>query len=424
MRSAPSAWTAVVVFIATDIVIVAFWSVPLGHWSTDEAGDYLHFYAPVARQLLEGRGLVTSNGSVALDYPPGFPSILSVLFRFAQWTGTSDAVWLQGFTLGALGLTSCLLYWLAQGMFGNRRAVLTATLWITCPFQLWVSKQPNSEIAFLPLLYGAFVAYVWLLKRDGSYKSLGCGVVCGLAALVRPIVLFLPIVFAIGLFLTKSISRMRLFGYSALIVTGFALVILPWELWVRTRTGTVILVSASLPRAIVDGLTFAVGRRDFRATIEIPTGVRTIMEDVAERSRRGELSQLSAVFSLIRDKFLEDPLSMSHLFAWKATRAWYGTDAIRPIEKYALIVQVCYLALTVAGAYTLLREPGFGRQWIIVAGLIVLYFWAMTTIVLSIVRYMTPAIGLLFPIAAAALEKVGERLNVVVRRPSPERSRT
>ena len=182
MRSAPSAWTAVVVFIATDIVIVAFWSVPLGHWSTDEAGDYLHFYAPVARQLLEGRGLVTSNGSVALDYPPGFPSILSGPFRFAQWTGTSDAVWLQGFTLGALGLRSRPdLYWLAQGMFGNRRAVLTATLWITCPFQLWVLKQPNSEIAFLPLLYGAFVAYVWLLKRDsGSYKSLGCGVVCGL----------------------------------------------------------------------------------------------------------------------------------------------------------------------------------------------------------------------------------------------------
>ena len=215
---------------------------------------------------------------------------------------------------------------------------------------------------------------------------------------------------------------MRLFGYSALIVTGFALVILPCNSG-RTRTGTVILVSASLPRAIVDGLTFAVGRRDFRATIEIPTGVRTIMEDVAERSRRGELSQLSAVFSLIRDKFLEDPVSMSHLFAWKATRARDRTDAIRPIEKYALIVQLCYLALTVVGAYTLLREPGFGRRWIIVAGLVVLYFWAMTTIVLSIVRYMTPAIGLLFPIAAAALEKVGERLNVVVRRPSPERSR-
>jgi hypothetical protein len=47
--------------------------------------------------------------------------------------------------------------------------------------------------------------------------------------------------------------------------------------------------------------------------------------------------------------------------------------------------------------------------------LIVVYFWGMTLIALSIVRYMTPVMGLLFPAAAVALC----RLTGWATRPAP-----
>src|SRR5919106_4061684 len=130
------------VFVATNAVTLAFWSLPLGRWSTDEAGDYLRFYAPVASNLLQGHGLVTASGAVAVEYPPGFPFILAALFWLSQSTGTSQALWIQGFTLAALGLASTLLFRVAAMVIGPQRALVAAGLWITCPLHVWLAKQP------------------------------------------------------------------------------------------------------------------------------------------------------------------------------------------------------------------------------------------------------------------------------------------
>jgi hypothetical protein len=394
--------------VATNALIVAFWSLPLGRWSTDEAGDYLRFYAPVAKNLLQGHGLVTTSGAVAVEYPPGFPFILVALFWLAQSTGISEALWIQGSTLAALGLASTLLYRLAAMVIGPQRGLVAAALWITCPFHLWLAKQPHSEIVFLPLFYTALLLYVSLLRRGGSRIALACGVFCGFAALVRPIALLFPVVLASGLLLTRSTSWRRWLGRSAFILVGCGLVLLPWEGWARARTGVWIPVSTSGPRAVVDGLTFAVARRDFRAATDTPADVRVLMSDVAERKRRGELRTLGQIIGLLRDKAVEDPTAVSRLFLWKAARAWYGTDAGRSLEIYGLAVQLGYLVISLVGGLLLWRESGLGRAWVLSTVLIVVYFWAMTIIVLSIVRYMTPVMGLLLPGAAVALCRLAD----------------
>ncbi len=73
----------------------------------------------------------------------------------AKWTGIPEHWWLQGFTLLAMGLTCVFLYSLVLMVMGERTALLAATLWMTYPFNLWLTKQPNSEIAFLPILHSA-----------------------------------------------------------------------------------------------------------------------------------------------------------------------------------------------------------------------------------------------------------------------------
>jgi len=81
-------WMAIkrcgVIFLTTISVVFLFWSVVPGGWSERDPADYQSFYKPVAYNLLLGKGLVTNDGNPAVRYPPGFPSILTVLFGLAQ----------------------------------------------------------------------------------------------------------------------------------------------------------------------------------------------------------------------------------------------------------------------------------------------------------------------------------------------------
>jgi len=61
-------------------------------WSQNESTDFFLFYEPVAHNLIEGKGLVTSDGHPALRYPPGYPLILAGLIESARITGLPEAL--------------------------------------------------------------------------------------------------------------------------------------------------------------------------------------------------------------------------------------------------------------------------------------------------------------------------------------------
>jgi hypothetical protein len=394
------------IFVASTLLIAAMWCLPIGRWSTTDASDYRRFYAPVARNILEGRGLVTSRGAAAIEYPPGFPAVLAILFGLARCSGTSEAFWLQGFTLTALGVAAVLFYRLAESIVGGRRAVVAVGLWLTCPFLLWTAKQPHSEIAFLPIFNAMLLVYVMLVQRSGAWRALVCGVLAGLATSVRPIALLLPLVLIGGLLTAFPSMWRRWAACGALIVAGCAVVLLPWELWVRARTGTWIPASTSGPRSVVDGLTFAIERRDFRAPVDTPVRVLPVMSYIADRNRAGEVQTIRQILDALANQLQERPMAVVQLFLWKGVRAWYATDAGRSGEIYALGIQSGYFCLTIAGMCILWRESTQSRQLVLLTLCVVAYFWAATISVLSIVRYMIPVFGLLFPFTAVAVCKL------------------
>ena len=85
---------------------------------------------------------------------------------------------------------------------------------------------------------------------------------------------------------------------------------------------------------------------------------------------------------------------MVKLFAIKAANAWYATDSSR-YDKYTFVPQMFYLAFLLAATVKGIRAGGDGRRLAILLWSITLYFWLMTTMSLSIVRYMVPALSLL-----------------------------
>jgi hypothetical protein len=76
-------------FLVNAVVVAVFWQLVPGEWTPEanEGRDYAYFYAPVAKNLAGGKGLVTENGRLATLYPPGYPLMLAGLLRLADWTG-------------------------------------------------------------------------------------------------------------------------------------------------------------------------------------------------------------------------------------------------------------------------------------------------------------------------------------------------
>ena len=85
---------------------------------------------------------------------------------------------------------------------------------------------------------------------------------------------------------------------------------------------------------------------------------------------------------------------MLQMFAIKAARAWYGTDS-GVLDTWLLVFQVPIVALLWVGVYKSWRCGRAARDAGVLIAMIVLYFWAITTAALSIVRYMVPALALM-----------------------------
>ncbi|NOT56346.1 MAG: hypothetical protein HOP18_17245 [Deltaproteobacteria bacterium] len=405
-------YASIVVFFATVAVVLLFWAVVPGGWTAAGATDYQRYYLPVAQNLSAGRGLVALDGEPAIRYPPGFPLLLTGLLQTARWTGTSVELWIQGFTLLAMGGAAVVLYFLARMIVGTWGALGTVVLWMTYPFNLWLTRQPSSEILFFPLFYAALLFVGKILWGDWrrDWTAVGAGVLMGCAILVRPIALLGGGLLAVIPFVLCWRKGIRQWAATAvLILVGNGLVILPWEIWVWRKTGQWILVSSVGSEAMLDGLTCALVTRGYRNRLEVSPRIAELMEAAAQRWQQGELGTSGEIVWFLAEQCEQRPFSVLRLLGWKMARAWYGTDAQHKGEQWILAIQVGYLFLIAWGGYHLWYSGHVGREWIFFSSMVVLYFWAMTTISLSILRYMVPVTGLLFVLAGFNLELLLKR---------------
>jgi hypothetical protein len=117
------------------------------------------------------------------------------------------------------------------------------------------------------------------------------------------------------------------------------------------------------------------------------------MDDI--RARENGITTLSDFRSILSQEFRSQPIAVIKLLLLKTARSWYGTDSQR-LEGPILLIQLMYLALVAWGAWSAWKRGGLQRKFVIGALLVTLYFWGMTFLALSILRYMVPAVGLLF----------------------------
>ena len=153
-------------------------------------------------------------------------------------------------------------------------------------------------------------------------------------------------------------------------------------------------------QTIRNGLTFAIINKlsSFRQGVNVPQDVEILMRDF--RARYDELQSLGGVVSAITAELRTRPITVAKLFALKAARSWYGTDSHRH-EMPILLIQLPYLILILWSGIITWKQGGIPKQLAVGIWLMVLYFWGMTIISISTLRYMVPGMGLLFVLAPA-----------------------
>lgn len=387
------------VFVLALVVSAAFWAILPAEYRANQSSDYTNAYEPVARAIAAGRGIVTPDGEFATRYPPGFSLALAGVFRLGDALGVADATMLWLFRLICAGLSAVLVYALARLVWSPGLALLPALAWLTYPFLLWLTKQPNSEVPFVPVLYGALYLF-WLavVRRATGPRAwalyLLAGGLVGAAMLIRPAALGLSVVLAVVLFLCagREISRRTRLGYGGLVLIGSLLVVAPWEAAVYARTGEIIPLSSGGAMTIHDGLTFLAVPKEYRREVAVPEDVAALGWAIHER--RLETATTGGVVRVVAEEARRAPAAFAKLLLIKIARSWYGVDS-RILEIPTLALQVVYLALIVWGSVYAWRRGGL--LWRMTAGnwLIVLYFWGMTLLVVPLLRYMVPVMGLL-----------------------------
>jgi len=380
-----------------------FWTVLPAAFRENDSGDYRSFYEPVARSIMAGRGLMTPAGSAAIDYPPGHPIILAAVLGVAHATGLPESDALRIFLLACAGFSAVLLFVSAGQVWEPRRALVAGIAWIVYPPALWLTKQPYSEGPYLVVLYGGACIFLKALFHSEGRTCLSflSGLLAGVAALIRPAAIGFGLVLALLLWLA---SRVLPAGHRwtliALLLAGNAAAVLPWECWVWYRTGQLLPLSSGGVRGVLDGLTFAVIPKSFRQTEALPSDVHELMRSI--EARQDTIKSAGDLVSVVSRTFLARPWPVLKLVAMKAARSWYATDSGR-FQIPILAIQVVTMGLVLLSTRAAWTSGGLQRLLVCGVWVVIAYFWGMTVLVLSIARYMVPAIGLAFLLLPALL---------------------
>ena len=399
-RFGSSRWLAVAILFASVFVTLVFWRVLPNSFRMNEQSDYPGFYKPVAESILAGRGFARGDENPATAYPPGYSLILAGTFRLSNWLGVSEEFGLSAAAALGMALATLFLFLMARDLFGPMPALISSVIWMTYPFALWLTKQPNSEIPFMAVFYGGLCLFWYALAhRKSAPIYFCCGLLFGFAMLIRPIAIGIALVLSLIIWLVRrELSAGARCLLIAMLLLGNAFAVFPWEAWVYHKTGQVIPLSTSGIRGMRDGLTFAVTSKGYREESDVSPDVAEVMKDIlAQADQITSVGQLSSVMAR---EFQSHPAAVTKLLLLKIARSWYGTDSGRK-EWPILLIQLGYFGLFFWAGWKAWKLGGINKTFVLGSLIIVAYFWGMTFLALSILRYMAPAVGLLAVLIAA-----------------------
>jgi len=364
-------WLGVVLIVATVVRVV--WVL---YAAREPVGIYdPHWYEMLGVRIANGDGYTLPGGDPTAYYSVGYPAALAGAVWFAQHTPLSDNVPVAaGLLNSAFAVaTVALIGMIGRRLAGWRVGIGAAALAALFPSQIFYTAAILSETLFNFLLVASLAILVWRRSDQlGMHRLLTAGLVLGLAALTRPVALFVVPFAALAWWLAHTGWRTALRRALALGL-GIMIVLVPWAIRNWVRMGEPIAIATST------GDNLCIGHNPeatgaFQLTEPCLVGVpnRVTTEEELERD---ETLRTRAV-----DYFLDHPQREIPLLWWRGFYTYRtDDDGLDAVESYgddefigsrmrdvlATVANAFYfgvLALAAVGAVALWSRARAGRM--------------------------------------------------------------
>ena len=283
---------------------------------SDDAGRYDF----LGRSLAEGGGYTNPNGNTTMFWPPGYPFVLTAVYKL--WP---DAVLGDHEVTAALVLSAALssgtvvlTYAIARRAFGARVALIAAGLLAFFPSMIFLANVTLTETVFTFLLMLSLWLFVEAERRRSWWWFGAAAIVAGYASLVRGLALLVPLVMAPFWLGATGNARGTLLRMAAAGVAVVAIVA-PWTARNFIESDALVAVSSNA------GVDFYIGHSDGA------DGRGRIVDELV--FRYPELPPAEAEARVNRDGFregiewaLRHPLDEVELSARKVFFLWYRDD--------------------------------------------------------------------------------------------------
>jgi len=367
--------------------------------------DYLYFYEPVARMIVDKSFFnpTVTQTRQTFRYPPGLSFMLAGVFAAAGAAHVPEDLAYRLFAILCAAISAMLAFKIGCWFWSTRGALWVALAWSTYPLWLWSLAQPVSETPFVPVLMVSVLLLLDIFHgcKSPFVKSALLGLAYGIAMLIRPIALLLPLLGACVIIASLAYGRTgKRFALAAVMIAAACATIAPWEAWMHAKTGAILPLSQNGPISMYDGLTFTINGKEFRQPLAMPADVEALMRRI-DRAYAESQTFRGIASTLAHEAFLA-PGAVCKLALIKAGRSWYGTNSHRR-ESGVLVAQLVYLVFCLAGMALYFKRKRGARAVALVMVLHLTYFWFMTMAFLSLARYMMPVMALLFVFLPANL---------------------
>jgi len=365
---------------------------------------------------------------------PGYPLFLAILVSIAgSYTG---ALVLQA---ALMALAPLLLYALVRP-YHERAALWGSIVFAVEPLRLFYSASLLSDALFAVLLLGALLLLV--RGRASLLYAAAAGAVLGAAMLVRPIAIFLPILFA-GYLVWRAQSFKRGAALGIMLCAAAGVVVLPWSLRNHALFGSYNISSVGAANLVLYNAPAYLAYNPSPSAVAAYERFKAA-QDVLPREEGLSLARAPIFTAAFRDIIAGHELSYALFHVYK-TIPFFVTDGLRDIVRLfgvdigAMPNISTELSKGRVGAVFSYMVGGGSAAWLFVAGaafwgaVVLLWLWlcvqalrgrtervwlffaavilyfALLTGPVSNARYRLPVEGLLLAAAAAGALELGFR---------------
>lgn len=258
---------------------------------------------------------------------PGY-SLFVAFFGYIMGGGVWSVVAIQ---IILTALTALVIWEMGKRMGYAAPGFGAALLFALEPTVIFSTLTLMSEALFMCLFL--FALYVWFFADEfltSNYRAPLAGLLVGLAILVRPIGIFLPVVFLSGKALFVSKEKVRSFGVSSLLfLATVAVVVFPWIMRNKAVSGVYGLSALSSYNLALSDVAYFLSYRD---GISREDAVRRVNQEAGSLSEAEQysLAYSSKLSEAAWSYIAADPLGYLGYHA-VSSFSFFGASSVRTI---------------------------------------------------------------------------------------------